>query len=263
MLRKTSLIALIGLSIAAVSAQENQSSNTDVIWAEAATCSELNTAEVKQHKPSCSRIEVDEKYYYVTSYMGVTTAIQWRRADDYVRVTMQISNSSGKDLSFDPLGSEIRIYNDQAAFLNGENAQKTSKYITGKQARTREKNRIISRNLSYGGSVPMQSGSNTTLDGTFIGAKQTTERGPDGSLITRSEPVARNPNMPQGIKKMNDRTKSIFENDLEVQVIANQSKVAGYVFFMPVPYNNTFKVFRIKVGEVMFVFPPNILPSKM
>jgi hypothetical protein len=263
MLQKVSVIILLFLVYTSISsAQEKESKESRVIWGVSRTCSELNVAEVKLNNPGCSKLELDGKYYYLTSYDGITTAINWLRTDDYVRVLMQITNASGKDIQFEPEESKILFYKDQLSFLNGGKALKASKSITAKQARTRAEYRVNVRNMS----AIMNSGGSSTPVGTTVSTTQTRVLQADGSTTTKIESTASNKGsseatqaLSQARAKLSDNAMSAFNSAFEGQLIANNDKVAGYIFFLPVPKNDTFKVFQIKVGKLTFVFPPNIL----
>jgi len=274
---KKYILSLVSIALLSFTlfAQSNEPASADIIWGNTSKCSDSNTTEVKAATPVCQRIETENGTFYITTYKGVTVAMTYAFPSRYIRTTIQLTNASGNEITFDPKGSTVDVFQSRTAYIKGKNQIELAKNITAEDAKAlyieAQKN---SRVLDFGGPLEFPSHSAqsqsatvtyTTSNGRISGVSTGVPNSPvkqdqtrinvEGSTLPK---VPSGKPQPQMATKDNqiDRAKlALYDGGLKAGSIPAQQKAAGYVFFEQIKDRTLYSVFRIAVGKLVFVFP--------
>jgi hypothetical protein len=265
----------------AIMAQTQPSPNTEIVWGYDQNCSAYNDASVKAASPKCERVETNQGTFYITAYKGVSVAMTYVFPRPYIRATIQVTNRSGNEISFDPGMSQVNIFQSQTAYLKGKNQIQLSKNITAEDAKALyikdQKNLRVT--IPFGGSLDFPSTNTqsqsatvtyTTANGRITGVSTGVPNSPVRQDQTRinvggstmpSVPSGR-PQMVTKENRIDSASLALYGGGFKPGNIADQQKAAGYVFFELVKDQTRYRVFRIAVGGVVFVFPEETLQDK-
>jgi len=250
----------------------------EVVWQAQDSCAENSSVDINARAPVCQRIETNRGIFYVATFEGVSVAIAPSPQNLYVQALVQITNHSNTAINFDPLVSTIDVYKAESEFRSRSVAHRNSAAITGDKA---EAKYIQSLTAAVAAPPPASVASPgiqaPTRTITSVDAKRSdmsTTR-PDGTIGTKAEtlvvmaPGSQGPASPSvpSSPTTTRRTASasallMFDKALHSQTIASEGKVAGYIFFEPVREKMSYKVFRVKVGDITFVFPDEVSPAQ-
>jgi len=263
----------------AVMAQTEPSPKTEVVWGYDQACSSSNNAMVKAALPKCERVQTDQGTFFIVLYKGLSVAVSYATPHGYIRAMTQVTNRSGKLQDFNPLLSTIDVFNSQSAYLKGRKSRGASNGITADIA----KELYIKEEAKYKVIDPFPVGStngnvqqtpaptvtyiekNGRITNVTTGVPNSPRR-PEETRIVLAEPTmpttgssARNPTIPN---RASQSSLARFNYGIQAGPIMDQQKVAGYVFFENVEESARYLVFRIKVGDLVFVFPEETLKDK-
>jgi len=257
---------------------QNTAIGTEVIWGPSATCSPKNNDEVKTVGPTCDRVDTKKGVFYIISFRGVSLAFSFLPGSSYSSALIQITNRSGSLVNFNPLESSIDVFDSETESVANPGKKQTLIAITSDEAKKRSSKEPQVTNTSATGSVTQptrdQSGTKTYTwdkngrlkdvssgvpsspagDGesrmTVIGGKSAAALSPtsfDPALVSTS--VTRPP-------------QRIFDQAIKKQVLADQQKAAGTMFFDTVRVKDSYILFKIRTDNVTFVFPYQIKIEK-
>lgn len=253
--------------------QTHDTSGVEVVWGPGASCGQNNSLEVKSGLPVCQRIETDRGVFYLISFGSISVAISRSSQSLYVRALVQITNRSNRTISFNPLESSIDVFDGESEYVTGMGPHRTSRAMTGQKA---EAAYIQSLTVAYAAPPPtsvaspgIQAPTRTITSVDEKRSDMSTTR-PDGTVGTKAETVVvmapgaqrSGPSMPNTPSTdrttANSATLLTFSLALSGKTIAPDGKVGGYMFFEPVKTKTSYKVYKIKIDDLTFVFPEEI-----
>ena len=269
-------MAAILLTVSYAAPQSSKPSVIEVVWQLGDHCVASTSVDNVAPVPVCQRIETDRGIFYIASVDGISMAISPSAQNIFIQALVQITNHSNKAVDFDPLVSTIEIYKDRSEFMSQTSEHRTSAAISGEKA---EAKYVASLNSAYAEPPPtsvaspgIQTTSRTTTSVDAKRSDMSTTR-PDGTIGTKAETLIVNapgsqgparpstPSTPTNTRRMaSSATLLIFDQALRNQTIASERKAGGYMFFEPVRGKSNYKVFRVKVGDITFIFPEETIP---
>jgi len=245
---------------------------TDVIWSSEGECSARNNTELIGPSLKCERVRTQNGLFYVETFKDISVAISYGSYGPYIRTMLQVTNRSGRTVKFDPNESQVDIYIIKSSYLKAKDTESVSKFITPDDAKARYiKYQSDHRSyipFSLATLPPAPEPKNQVHTKTSSENAQTTKvtndvsstpdvRTESRSVSVQSTVPSANPQVSNGSKLTNVDLSllPIFDYALTASHIADQQKAGGYVFFQPVKEKIRYLVFRIKIGDLVFVFP--------
>jgi hypothetical protein len=253
-----STLLLIFLTITAIG-QTASFPDTEITWDYDSNCATKNNPSVKAESPQCERAQTDQGTFYIVKYKGLAVAISYVFPHGYIRTTIQVTNHSGQTQDIDPVLSKIEVFISQSAFQKGKDTRRILNAISADLA----KELYLKENAKYSVIDPFDR--RTTIIEPSI--KSSTTTSPAREPSTRSGPartVFGEPHMPapEDIPRIpiapntpSQTSLDRFNYAIRTGPIANDEKAVGFMFFEPVKDSVRYLVFRIKIGDLVFVFP--------
>ena len=261
-----------------IMAQTEPLPNAEIFWGPADTCSPLNDASVIAASPKCELVQVDQGTFYILSYKGLSVAVSYSRRLGYISATTQLTNRSGQKQFFDPLLSRIDVFDSRSAFLKGQVGQRVLSGISSETAKDlyvkADANYSVSDRPFIGGTKSGNDSQSEPTTVTYIeengrltGVTSAVPNSPTRSGETRivvdqptkaaPAPVSRRSTAPADPTKI-----ASFNKGIKLGTIDDQQKVAGYLFFETTTEPSKYFVMRIKLGNMVFVFPDETFSEK-
>jgi hypothetical protein len=267
------IVVFVFVLSAAIAAQTESNPNNVVVWGPGRSCSPANVAFVKAAFPKCERVKIDRGTFYIVEYKGLSVALSYAALLGHIRAMTQITNRSGQTVDFNPLLSTIDVFSNQSAYLKGKTRRGISNSITADAAKAvylKEEAKytvvdpFLSPSTTSDGSQPptptvTYTEKNGRLTNVTSGVPNSPKR-PEETRIVLSDPVA--PSVVVSTPRPSSPSHSTldrFNYGIKIGIIAEQEKAAGYIFFESVKDAPRYLVFRIKVGNLVFVFPDETL----
>lgn len=250
------VITVVLLTVGVSVSQSTNAPGTEVVWQPGSNCSVNNSIDPKTPAPLCQRIETDRGIFYLASFDGVSVAISHSAHAGFVGVLVQITNHTGKAINFDPFASAIDVYKAESEFRSRDKGRRTSAAITGKQAEQKYAQSL------YVAASPLPPRTVVGSPGILEPKHTTPSIAENVGKPPPEPPILPNPPTPTLVRgSANSKTLQTFDHALRSQTIAPEGKVAGYLFFEPVKERTNFTVLKVKLGDMMFVFPEEASPA--
>ena len=271
-------VFLFVLNIAAIG-QTLNTTNTEIVWGYEQNCSTRNSEFVKTEMPRCERVRTDQGIFFITSYKGVSIAVSYSNHRALVRVAAQVTNRSGQTQEFDTSLSTIDVFNSQSAYLKGKKRQDVLPGISAEAAKdlyVKDEAKYVVVDPFAGRTVPpitspveaptvTYTEKNGRLTNVTTGVPNSPKQ-PDETRIVLDEPKTSSgpymPRIPVAPNTPSATALARFDYGIRSGPIADQQKAVGYLFFEKSKILVPFAVFRIRVGDWVFVFPEETLKDQ-
>jgi len=237
---------------------------SEVIWGPGPECASVNSNVTASARPSCFWVQSDQNIFFIASLKGISVAISYVFSPVYIRAKVQVTNHSGNAEDFDPAKSQIDVFSSRSAFLKGEKNSGVSANMGADDAKAlydsyRASLKTYPPTLGVGAMAPpddlkarTKEKSYSSLNGRTNTIKKGVQIPPDLPKKPSDQNRSSPPNDPQPVQTS---PTSIYDQVIQPSILSDQQKTAGYMFFELVKEPKSFLVFRIKVGNLIFVFP--------
>jgi hypothetical protein len=251
---RTLVIWLTAIYLLTISISAQSSASTDIVWKHDEGCGNANPSEIKAQGPVCQRVEAGRETFYIITYKGISVAASFAAPRAYLRMRLQITNRSGGVVNFAPNDSRVDIYVTESSYRKGKRTDSVSEFISPEDAKARYIKYESSLKIVSPGMGSIFADTRPVTDST---PKNPAKPGETGAAVNQPIiPIVRTPT-PVGSKPnvIDPLSLTRFDQAIPGGPIPDEQKAAGYVFFEPIKERIHYLVFRIRVGDLIFVFP--------
>ena len=240
---------VILLTVGIAAAQKLETEKVSVIWSPDSNCHPANSAEVKEMKPQCSSVTIENTTFYIIEFGGVSYAMANRPVRDYFVASVQISNKSASAVEVNPKRSRLGRFKAAEEFASNVRTEYEAPQSQDalRRATYRESEVIGERDGQIRSGLRVRDSYEPDMNrGRII-------RRPGAQIQEPAAPQTEAPT-PSTISSNILIPRVIFENVLKSKTLAAGEKTAGHLVFRNLEEEKGYLVWYLNVGRIDFVF---------